>query len=129
MPRLFEVLGPHATIHAAEGLPLLGLPPARLSRSSLVAQAGDRHRPLGARRSSLLAPLFARRRGRDQARLARARCSSGRCGWAEATAPFQMLKFRTMAADADERKHEVAHLNKHAERRRPHVQGRTTTRA
>ena len=29
--------------------------------------------------------------------------------------PFQILKFRTMTADADERKHEVAHLNKHAD--------------
>ena len=27
--------------------------------------------------------------------------------------PFEMLKFRTMVADADERKAEVAHLNKH----------------
>jgi lipopolysaccharide/colanic/teichoic acid biosynthesis glycosyltransferase len=28
-------------------------------------------------------------------------------------AVFRIWKFRTMAADADERKHEVAHLNKH----------------
>ena len=28
VPRLFEVLGPHAHVHTAEGLPLLGLPPA-----------------------------------------------------------------------------------------------------
>ena len=29
--------------------------------------------------------------------------------------PFVILKFRTMTADADERKHEVAHLNKHSD--------------
>ncbi len=28
--------------------------------------------------------------------------------------PFAMLKFRTMVVDADDRKHEIAHLNKHA---------------
>jgi lipopolysaccharide/colanic/teichoic acid biosynthesis glycosyltransferase len=36
VPRLFEALGPHATVHAAEGLTLIGLPPAHLSRSSLL---------------------------------------------------------------------------------------------
>jgi lipopolysaccharide/colanic/teichoic acid biosynthesis glycosyltransferase len=29
--------------------------------------------------------------------------------------PFELLKFRTMVADADERKAELAHLNKHAQ--------------
>ena len=29
--------------------------------------------------------------------------------------PFRILKFRTMTADADSRKHEVAHLNKHSD--------------
>ena len=27
--------------------------------------------------------------------------------------PFTILKFRTMACDAEERKHEIAHLNQH----------------
>ena len=36
VPRFFEALGPHATMHAAEGLTLIGLPPARWSRSSLL---------------------------------------------------------------------------------------------
>jgi lipopolysaccharide/colanic/teichoic acid biosynthesis glycosyltransferase len=30
-------------------------------------------------------------------------------------ARFEILKFRTMDADADRRKHEVAHMNKHSE--------------
>jgi len=34
VPRLFEVVGPKAGIHAFEGLPLVGLPPATISRSS-----------------------------------------------------------------------------------------------
>ena len=37
---------------------------------------------------------------------------------------FRIYKFRSMRADADERKHEVAHLNKYlrARRRPAHVQ-------
>jgi exopolysaccharide biosynthesis polyprenyl glycosylphosphotransferase len=34
VPRLFEIVGPKAGIHAFEGLALVGLPPASLSRSS-----------------------------------------------------------------------------------------------
>jgi exopolysaccharide biosynthesis polyprenyl glycosylphosphotransferase len=34
VPRLFEILGPKAGIHTVEGLALVGLPPAKLSRSS-----------------------------------------------------------------------------------------------
>lgn len=42
VPRLFEVLGPCATMHSVEGLPLVGLPPVRLTRSSrLIKRAID----------------------------------------------------------------------------------------
>jgi exopolysaccharide biosynthesis polyprenyl glycosylphosphotransferase len=34
VPRLFELVGPRMTMHAVEGLPLLGLPPNRASRTS-----------------------------------------------------------------------------------------------
>ena len=34
VPRLFEVVGLHVRLHTIEGLPLIGLPPARLSRLS-----------------------------------------------------------------------------------------------
>ena len=34
VPRLFELVGPRLTVHAVEGLPLLGLPPNRASRTS-----------------------------------------------------------------------------------------------
>jgi exopolysaccharide biosynthesis polyprenyl glycosylphosphotransferase len=36
VPRFFEVVGPRATIHALEGLPLVGLRPLRMSRVSIV---------------------------------------------------------------------------------------------
>ena len=36
VPRLFELVGPSDEIHMLEGLPLVGLPPARISRSSLL---------------------------------------------------------------------------------------------
>jgi exopolysaccharide biosynthesis polyprenyl glycosylphosphotransferase len=34
VPRLFEIVNPRVGIHAVEGLPLMGLPPARMGRSS-----------------------------------------------------------------------------------------------
>jgi exopolysaccharide biosynthesis polyprenyl glycosylphosphotransferase len=111
VPRLFEVMGTNVGIHTAEGLPLLGLPPLRLSRSAMYAK-----RALDLTFSLLcllpLAPLFAIvavlikldspgpvffrqvRRG---------------CGETE----FRIFKFRTMCADAELRKAEVASLNKH----------------
>jgi lipopolysaccharide/colanic/teichoic acid biosynthesis glycosyltransferase len=36
VPRLFEIVGPNVGIHTVEGLALVGLPPLRLSRSSLL---------------------------------------------------------------------------------------------
>ncbi len=36
VPRLFDVIGPRASMHLLEGMPLVCVPPARLSRSSFV---------------------------------------------------------------------------------------------
>jgi FlaA1/EpsC-like NDP-sugar epimerase len=36
VPRLFEIVGSNIGMHTVEGLPLFGLPPVRLSRSSLL---------------------------------------------------------------------------------------------
>jgi exopolysaccharide biosynthesis polyprenyl glycosylphosphotransferase len=111
VPRLFELVGPSFDMHTVEGVPLLGLPPFRLSRSSrlmkrtfdlaltipgLVALA-----PVLALTAMLIkrdspGPVFFR-----QLRMG----CNGRT--------FQIWKFRTMTADADERKQEVAHLNQH----------------
>jgi exopolysaccharide biosynthesis polyprenyl glycosylphosphotransferase len=112
VPRFFEVLSPAVDIHSVEGVPLLGLRPPRLSRSSAMLK-----RCLDVCGSALglvvLSPLLlamavaiklesdgpvffrqVRMGARDQ--------------------PFRIIKFRTMGVDADERKADLAHLNKHA---------------
>jgi exopolysaccharide biosynthesis polyprenyl glycosylphosphotransferase len=40
VPRLFDLVGPRASMHMVEGMPLMCLPPARLSRSSLALKRG-----------------------------------------------------------------------------------------
>src|SRR5262249_7496694 len=40
VPRLFELVGPTIDVHAVEGLPLVGLPPARPGRSSRLIKRG-----------------------------------------------------------------------------------------
>jgi exopolysaccharide biosynthesis polyprenyl glycosylphosphotransferase len=112
VPRFFDVLSPAVDIHSLEGVPLLGLRPPRLSTSSAILK---RTLDLGGASLGLLllAPAFA------VIALAVKLDSRGpvffrqeRMGRGDQT--FRILKFRTMSADADERKHEVAHLNRHA---------------
>jgi exopolysaccharide biosynthesis polyprenyl glycosylphosphotransferase len=112
VPRLFEIVGPSVSIHTVEGVPLLGLPPAHLLRTSrLIKRVTDL--ALAIVGLVLLAPVFAAiavlikigspgpvffrqvRRGTDES-------------------TFKIYKFRTMVADADARKSEYTHLNKHA---------------
>jgi exopolysaccharide biosynthesis polyprenyl glycosylphosphotransferase len=113
VPRLFEVLGPQMTVHGAEGVPLLGLPPTRLSRSSLMLKRGM-DAVLSTLGLLLLSPLML------LAACAIKLDSSGpvffrqvRMGRGGRT--FRIWKLRTMTADADARKADVAHLNKHLE--------------
>jgi exopolysaccharide biosynthesis polyprenyl glycosylphosphotransferase len=111
VPRLFELIAPGVTVHSVEGLPLVGLPRARLSRSSaLLKRTLDL--ALLAVCSVILVPLFA------VVALAIKLDSPGpvffrqvRRGRGETT--FSVWKFRTMWQDADRRKAEFAHLNKH----------------
>jgi exopolysaccharide biosynthesis polyprenyl glycosylphosphotransferase len=111
VPRLFEFVSPGVEIHTVEGLPLLGLPPLRLSRSSrLLKRATDL--VLTIPTLVALAPLFA------LLALMIKVDSPGpiffrqvRVGAAGRT--FRIFKFRSMHAGADERKHEFAHLNRH----------------
>jgi exopolysaccharide biosynthesis polyprenyl glycosylphosphotransferase len=112
VPRLFDIVGPSVSIHTVEGLPLLGLPPAHLSRTSRVFK---RLIDLAFAITSLvvLAPVFAAiailikldSRGPVFFRQTRR-------GTDEST--FKIYKFRTMVANADARKSEYTHLNKHA---------------
>jgi exopolysaccharide biosynthesis polyprenyl glycosylphosphotransferase len=113
VPRLYEMVGPAIEIHTVEGLPLIGLPPLRLSRSSqLLKRAMDL--VLSVVGLVLLSPFLA------LIALAIKLDSPGpvffgqiRMGRGDKT--FRMWKLRTMSADADERKAEFAHLNKHAQ--------------
>ena len=105
------MVGPETAIHAAEGLPLLGLPPAHLGRSSLALK---RTMDLAGSLFGLviLSPFFA------LTALAIKLDSPGPVFFRQTRVglhnhEFEIFKFRTMDADADQRKHEVAHLNKH----------------
>jgi exopolysaccharide biosynthesis polyprenyl glycosylphosphotransferase len=111
VPRLYELVGPGVGIHTVEGLPLVALAPLRLSHSSRLLK-----RTLDLVVSMLgllvLAPVLL------LIALLIKLDSPGpvffrqvRMGSREQT--FRIFKFRTMAADADERKAEVAHLNIH----------------
>ena len=103
VPRLFEVVGPKAGIHAFEGLSLVGLPPAKLSPSSRVLKRGV-DCILAATMLLLLAPLMA----------VIAICiliDSGkpilfrqrRLGYE--MRPFTVFKFRTMRSNIDQEEH------------------------
>jgi exopolysaccharide biosynthesis polyprenyl glycosylphosphotransferase len=58
VPRLFEGVAPNVHVHLLEGLPLLGVPPLRLSRSSRLVKRGI-DLTAGAFALLLLAPVFA----------------------------------------------------------------------
>lgn len=113
VPRFFEIVGANMQIHTVEGLPLVSLPPLRLSRSSRllkssidVALAG-----LGLLLLSPVLLLIAaaiKLDSRGPVLFRQVRMGSG-------GRTFRILKFRTMVADAEERKQELAHLNVHAQ--------------
>ena len=111
VPRLFELVGPGVGVHTVEGLPMIGLPPLRLSRSSrLLKRTTDVVLALFA--LVVLAPVFAmiavliKLDSRGPVFFRQVRMGRG-------DKTFRIFKFRSMTEDADERKAEVAHLNKH----------------
>jgi exopolysaccharide biosynthesis polyprenyl glycosylphosphotransferase len=112
VPRMFEVVSPNVGIHTVEGLPLVGLPPFRLTGSARLLK-----RTLDISLSLLglvvLAPLFA------VVAIAIKRDSPGPVFFKQLrmgaqNKAFWIYKFRTMVQDADVRKAEVQHLNRHA---------------
>ena len=112
VPRLFDVVGSAFDVHSVEGLPLIGLRPPRLSNSSVFLKRTI-DVALAIVGIVVLAPLFllvsflikVDSRGPVFFRQLRIG-ANGRT--------FRMYKFRTMVADADARRDEVADLNKHA---------------
>jgi exopolysaccharide biosynthesis polyprenyl glycosylphosphotransferase len=111
VPRLYEVVGAETTVHAVEGLPLLSVPPAGLSWSKRgLKRALDLI--VASTALLVLAPLFGlvavliRLESHGPAFFRQPRIG-------EHGRSFRIWKFRTMAADADERKAEYAHLNIH----------------
>jgi exopolysaccharide biosynthesis polyprenyl glycosylphosphotransferase len=112
VPRLFEILGTKVSMHTVEGVPLIGLPPIRLARSSrLLKRTTDL--VLAAAGLTILSPLLI------AVAILIKLDSAGpvffrqvRMGEGEQT--FRIFKFRTMVVDADDRKAQVAHLNMHA---------------
>ncbi|HZS23731.1 MAG TPA: sugar transferase [Gaiellaceae bacterium] len=111
VPRLFELVGPDIGIHTVEGIPMLGLPPVRLSHSSkLLKRTTDVVLALVA--LVVFAPLML------LIALAIRLDSPGPVFFRQVrmgarNEVFRIVKFRSMTADADARKGEVAHLNKH----------------
>lgn len=112
VPRLFEVVGTGFDARSVEGLPLIGLRPPRLSRSSLLLKRGI-DLTFATAGLALLAPLFGlialliRLDSRGPVFFRQLRMGAN-------GNPFSMYKFRTMTVDADSRKGEVADLNKNA---------------
>jgi len=103
VPRLFEVIAPSVGIHTVEGLPLVGLPPVKLSPSSRLLKRGLD--VIGALVGLFLtAPLFAFIAFRIK------RDSPGPVFFRQErlglnTKPFTVLKFRTMRCDIDDQEH------------------------
>jgi exopolysaccharide biosynthesis polyprenyl glycosylphosphotransferase len=112
VPRLFEVVGSRAAVYSLEGTPLLGLTPPELGASHRLAK---RMMDIAGALFGLvvLSPLFLataaaiRINTRGPVFFRQTRIGRGQ-------KPFTIVKFRTMVADAEARKDEVAHLNAHA---------------
>jgi exopolysaccharide biosynthesis polyprenyl glycosylphosphotransferase len=111
VPHPSDVLTPAMRIYSLEGLPAISIPPPRSSRSAGAAKrALDFSLSLVA--LVILAPAFAaialliRLDSKGPAFFSQLRMGRG-------GKPFRMHKFRTMTLNADERKAELAHLNKH----------------
>jgi exopolysaccharide biosynthesis polyprenyl glycosylphosphotransferase len=103
VPRLYELVGPRADVHTVEGLPLIGLPAMRWSRTAiLVKRAIDV--VTAAVALALLAPLFALIAWKIR------RTSPGPIFFRQTRLglnmrEFTVLKFRTMWQETDDHEH------------------------
>jgi exopolysaccharide biosynthesis polyprenyl glycosylphosphotransferase len=103
VPRLFELVGPKVGVHTVEGLPLVGLPPAKLSASSRVLKRSI-DVAVAVCGLVLTAPLFAYIAWRIK------RDSPGPVFFRQTRLGLNMreftaLKFRTMGVDTDDAEH------------------------
>src|SRR5262249_2814572 len=112
VPRLFEIIPATAELHSLGSLSLISLPAPRLSTSSLLLKR-MMDVLLALFGLVFLAPLVAviavliKLDSRGPVIFRQVRMGKG-------NRKFPMLKFRTMVVDADERKSEVAHMNRHS---------------
>jgi exopolysaccharide biosynthesis polyprenyl glycosylphosphotransferase len=112
VPRLFEIVGPRLNINSVEGLPIVSIPPLRLSRSSRLIKRGL-DLALAATGLLLLAPFMAlvalliKLDSRGPVFFSQVRMGAN-------DRAFRMFKFRTMVNGADLQKPALNHLNKHA---------------
>ncbi len=103
VPRLYEAVGPSGRIHAIEGLPLIDLPPVRLSRPARLLKrtidvAGALAGLLLTAPVFLVMPFLIRRESAGPALFRQTRLG-------EQMREFTVLKFRTMRVDVDESRH------------------------
>ena len=114
VPRLYEVIGSRMQVHDVDGLPLVGLRVPRLSRSSRLLK---RSLDLGAvgRAADRLRAAARLRGAPDQARVARAGVLPAGADGRGRQARSGSSSSGRWYADAEERKAELAHLNKHTE--------------
>lgn len=113
VPRLFEVLGTDVGVHTVEGVPLLGLPANRLSKSSLLMKRGFDlvfASALLVALSPILMLIAVAIKLDSRGPVLFRQIRMGAAGHV-----FSIYKFRTMALDADDRKKELEHLSKHAD--------------
>ncbi|HEY8722924.1 MAG TPA: sugar transferase [Gaiellaceae bacterium] len=111
VPRFFEVISPGADVHTVEGLPMWGLPRAKLPSSSklikrVVDVAGSSFALVALAPLMALIALAIKCDSRGPVFFRQVRMGAG-------NHTFSIWKFRTMALGADARKQEFAHLNKH----------------
>jgi len=111
VPRFFEMIPSTAQFHGLQSMSLVSLPPPRLSSSSLFLKR-TMDLVIAAGTLALLSPLLLliavaiKLESPGPVIFRQVRMGKG-------DRRFSVLKFRTMVVDADERKAEVAHLNKH----------------
>jgi exopolysaccharide biosynthesis polyprenyl glycosylphosphotransferase len=113
VPRFYDLVSPGVDIHSVEGLPLIGLRPGGLSRSSqLLKRAFDLVvaaplivllLPLG-----LVVALAIKLDSKGSVFFRQPRVGAG-------DRVFRIWKFRTMVEDAESMLADVAHLNRHLE--------------